>query len=316
MTFLTLWLRNLCLLFQRMKKILRVAQLRSKLRFLRYYLFNKKPQYYQKVRSYGLNLAKREREVIVSLTSYPGRINTLSCTIETLLVQTFKPDQVILWLADSQFPNKEDDLPQSLLRLKQYGLTIGWYKDIRSYKKLIPTLKAYPNAMTITADDDVYYHPDWLKTLYDSYLENPHAVHAHCVRNIHLTSSQESFAPYSSWEHDTTTGDARSSALQIGVGGVLYPPHCFHSDILNEYLFVQLAPNADDLWFWAMSILANTPIVRVKNAMMPAVNYRASTAESLCKQNLEGGANNVQLRNLATHYPELIQIVRQDLLKL
>lgn len=48
---------------------------------------------------------------------------------------------------------------------------------------------------------------------------------------------------------------------------------------------------------------------------MTPVNYRANTTQALCKQNLEGGANDLQLKNLAIHYPELIQIVGQELSK-
>jgi hypothetical protein len=72
--------------------------------------------------------------------------------------QTYKPDKIILWLAKSQFPNKENDLPIKVTELVNYGLSIMWVdKDIKSYKKLIPTLKLYPNDIIITADDDLYY---------------------------------------------------------------------------------------------------------------------------------------------------------------
>lgn len=60
-------------------------------------------------------------KIIVSLTSFPARINIVVKTIKTLLTQTLKPDAVILWLAPEQFPNGEKDLPQELLDLKQYG---------------------------------------------------------------------------------------------------------------------------------------------------------------------------------------------------
>ena len=118
-------------------------------------------------------------KIIVSLTSFPARINIVVKTIKTLLTQTLKPDIVVLWLAPEQFPNGEKDLPEELLELKKYGLTIDWYKDIRSYKKIIPTLKKYPNAVIITTDDDIYYAPDTIESLYKSYLEHKNEVQAH-----------------------------------------------------------------------------------------------------------------------------------------
>ena len=86
-------------------------------------------------------VAENPEKIVVSLTSLPQRINIVVKTIKTLLTQTKKPDVVVLWLAPEQFPDGEADLPQELLDLKQYGLTIDWYKDIRSYKKIIPTRK-------------------------------------------------------------------------------------------------------------------------------------------------------------------------------
>ena len=49
------------------------------------------------------------------------------------------------------------------------GLTIDWYHDIRSYKKLIPTLKRYPDDIIITADDDILYPCNMVSDLYDTY---------------------------------------------------------------------------------------------------------------------------------------------------
>ena len=65
-------------------------------------------------------------------------------TLYSLLNQTVKPDEVVLWLAKEQFPNGNDDIPPAVLDLQKNGLTIKWCEDLRSYKKLIPSLKEYP----------------------------------------------------------------------------------------------------------------------------------------------------------------------------
>ena len=61
---------------------------------------------------------KRKPLIVVSLTSYPGRIDVVHKTITTLLHQSLKPDVVILWLAHEQFRNKS--LPIDLINLKKY----------------------------------------------------------------------------------------------------------------------------------------------------------------------------------------------------
>ena len=52
--------------------------------------------------------------LIVSFTSYPERISTVNCVLNSLYAQTRKADEIILWLAKEQFPNREADLPISL----------------------------------------------------------------------------------------------------------------------------------------------------------------------------------------------------------
>ena len=56
------------------------------------------------VKDIGVTNNKRDTKLIVSLTTFPGRINSVHKTISTLLTQTLKPDEVILWLAEAQFP--------------------------------------------------------------------------------------------------------------------------------------------------------------------------------------------------------------------
>ena len=202
-------------------------------------------------------------KIIVSLTSFPARINIVVKTIKTLLTQTLKPDAVILWLAPEQFPNGEKDLPQELLDLKQYGLTIDWYKDIRSYKKIIPTLKKYPNAVVITTDDDIYYAPDTVESLYKSYLEHRNEVHAHRCDWLKVEMDVQEISPrpnFPSIKGGNDTCDAQTQKKVIkwektrelyldrhrdvasfhnrltGYGAVLYPPNCFYKDVCDESL--------------------------------------------------------------------------------
>lgn len=97
-----------------------------------------------------------DRELIVSLTSYGCRVNSVALTIESIFQQTVKPNRIILWLSSDEFLCLED-LPYSLRKLQERGLDILFCEDIRSFKKLIPTIKLYPEADILTIDDDVLY---------------------------------------------------------------------------------------------------------------------------------------------------------------
>ena len=193
----------------------------------------------------GVTQEKRVQKIIVSLTSFPARIEYVSKTICSLLDQTLKPDMVILWLGDDKFPNKEADLPEDLLKLKEYGLTIKWCKDIRSYTKFIPAYKEFPNDLIVTVDDDIYYDRNMLELLYNSYQQNPEYIHCHrCTKIFYKNGKLKAKAGGKKYYKYPSFANKL-----CGVGGVIYPPHCLYKDITDENLFKTLCPTNDDIWF-------------------------------------------------------------------
>lgn len=225
---------------------------------------------------------KRDTKLIVSLTTFPARINTVYKTISSLLNQTLKPDELILWLAEEQFLNKK--LPENLTKLEQYGLKIMWYeKDIKSFKKLIPTLQKYPNDIIVTFDDDYYYDERILEYLYNAYLENPNCIHARqafivkgeIVKSLHPRSYVYDSSYLPSYRNEP-----------VGCGGVLYPPHSLHENVLNENEFLKELPTHDDIWFWGHALRNNTKISVLKKGY-DLKNYiiEGSQADSLWQKN-------------------------------
>ena len=250
-------------------------------------------------------------EIIVSLTSYPARINTVSQTIESLLNQSMKADKVILWLAPEQFPHKEQDLPQDLLNLVGKGLIIDWYHDIRSYKKLIPTLKKYPNAIVITADDDALYDKNWLYKLYKSYLSDQHCIHCHRAHKI--TLKHKKIDSYKNWQWYNSLIDLKGySVFFTGLGGVLYPPHIFSSNILDEDMFMKLCPQGDDIWFWGNAVLSDIPIRLISDALIKPRIIDGTQDSALWVSNKDDGQNDEQIQNMVTQYPEILKKVIKE----
>ena len=96
-------------------------------------------------------------------------------------------------------------------------------RRLRSYKKIIPALEAFPQAFIVTADDDLYYPRDWLTKLVGGFAPNERVIA--CVRAHKPEMSRGTFGPYSSWTWEfVTSGEVRDDLFPTGGAGALYPP--------------------------------------------------------------------------------------------
>ena len=205
-----------------------------------------------------------KEEVIVSLTSFPAAISYVVPTVKSILAGSVLPDKVVLYLTLSQFDGGK--LPDYLKELAEDNPIFeirNYDSEIRSYRKLIPALKDFPDAVIVTVDDDVDYHKDMLKDLLDLHSRIPDHVLAHRAKLMEPGKPYKKWRKYR-WYHflfkRIHTG---LKNIQTGVGGVLYPPHSLREDMLDEELFRKIAPTTDDIWFWAAAVANNRKIVPV-----------------------------------------------------
>ena len=258
---------------------------------------------------YGLNTPQRDKKLIVTLTSFPERIKEVHLGITTLLNQTLKPDMIILWLAEDEFPNKEKDLPQALLNLQKYGLTIRWCENLKSYKKIVPALLEYPDDILVTADDDLFYRKDWLELLYKSYEQNPDYLYGHRIKEIlTVKEGQNVTAKYLDMPVNSQTEN--KNYLATSGAGLLFPPGSLYKDAARSELFMNLAPQGDDLWLWAMAELNNKKVKLVDGHINklyyinPFRDFELVNAKTLYSSN-KLGMNDTQLQAILEYYPEL-----------
>lgn len=211
---------------------------------------------------------KREKPLVVTMTSIPYRIHKAHITVESIFRQSLKPDYVVLNLDRSIF--SDENLPWALKRQKSRGLTINYVDDIGPFTKIIPTMKLFPNALYVTADDDMLYTREWLEKLYTAYLSEPEYIHCH---RPHIMTFDEdgNLDKYRNWEMDVKyTEEYASPSFNIfptGVGGVIYSYGHFDEELFKESVFLQLSPNADDVWLKAMSLKNNVKCKILPNRM-------------------------------------------------
>ena len=202
-------------------------------------------------KKYSLSSGELKSErIIVTLTSFPARINRLWLVIESLLRQSHKPDMIILWLSKDQFSNL-DLLPKSLLKLRKRGLQIFLREgDLRSYKKFFYTLSEYPNDVMITVDDDIFYPTSAIEELLKESLRYSCPV---VVSRYFSAITQDNLGnclPYIKWKQ--LTNKSRDKIFFGSGGGTLFPPGVLYKDVCNIGLFQRLAPFADDIWLNVM----------------------------------------------------------------
>ena len=240
-------------------------------------------------------------EIIVSLTTFDKRLFEVYLTIESIMQQTYKPNRIILWLSEEIKDNK---LPLFLLNQINRGLEVRYCKDIKSYKKLIPSLKAFPSASIITVDDDELYFFDLIENIINEHILNPDFIL--CTR-MHYIKLKKNKKPdkYKKWKYGYNCYDISPLNFATGCGGVLYPPNCFNKEVLNEEVFFDICHYADDIWFKAMSLLNNVSVKKVfthnKNSMDYYPNIQDSNSR-LVEINIVKGMNDIQLKAVFDKY--------------
>lgn len=253
----------------------------------------------------GVLTEHRTPEVIVSLTSYGDRIRYVYLAIESIMRGIIKPDRIILWLA---YEEDSKELPVSLQMQMKRGLEIRYCKDIRSYKKLIPALQAFPDAIIVTIDDDMIYDVDFLDNLLYGYQQHPNCIIANRTHKIVCGTEGKpvSYLNWQWWSYDTLPSHFN---FLTGCGGVLYPPHCLDKEALNEESFMSLCPTADDIWFNAMALKNGTRVFHAIRTNCFETESSAITSLASQNNNASDCRNDVQVKAVYGKY-ELFSLLK------
>lgn len=256
----------------------------------------------------------RKEQVIISLTSFPAAIRFAVPTIKSLLRGSVLPDKIVLYLTFDQF--KDDGIPRELLELEKENPIFeirDYPRDIRSYRKLVPALRDFPESVIVTVDDDTDYDPDMLRSLLDLHNRYPDDVLAHRAKMI----SPEK--PYKKWEklrwyHFLIEKIKRTPrVIQTGVGGVLYPPHSLKPEMIDEKLFTEIAPTTDDIWFWAAAVANGRVVIPVPFGPHNKPKGLGKPKELALKSvNFKSGSdrNDNAFRAILKKYPELYNLLK------
>lgn len=265
----------------------------------------------QNRKDYGLNQKNREKKVIASLTTFPKRINKVWIAIETIMQQTEKPDAIELWLAEEQFPDGMESLPDSLKKQMERGLSVRFCPDLRSHKKYYFAMQNHPEDIVITFDDDIFYPKDTIQKLIDLHRKSPEQV-------IGMTCprfSKEDFVDPLNWDMQTGVATAQQCLGICGGAGTLFPPKALHPHAFDIANIKNLCYLADDLWLTAMTYMNEKQLSSVGRVPFP-ISVPDTQEDALTATNNSAASpvnNNTQWEAVLNHYQEELRPWRETL---
>lgn len=252
----------------------------------------------------------KNSNVIISLTSFPARIDNVWITIETLLNQSVKPARIQLYLAEEQFP--DGDLSFKEITRKRFeqqklrGLEVIYCDDLRPHKKYYYAMKDNPDNIVITVDDDMLYPENLVDELLRAHKKYPDSV---VCEYAHKITFDENGKLIDYWNWPDVTGDWTKPDMRIlpvGCGGVLYPPHCLDERVFDKDKLREICLSTDDLWLKVMELLKGTKAAVVKPGGMIYFDIVGTRKSSLQHSNCEGNNNNRVLEKIIKEWPEIL----------
>ena len=257
------------------------------------------PLYFRIVKGSGKK-HNLDKELIVSFTSFPKRINKVWIVIESILHNTILPDKILLYLSKEQFPTLKE-LPKSLLSLQSKGLVIKLVEnDIRSYKKFYYAFIDYPKSYVITIDDDIIYPENTIESLLKSFNTHKDCVIARYGSNAFPNGKE--IAPQSEWSKNISSSFNPSKYNFFGSGGgTLFDVEKINKGVLDSKSFISICKLADDVWLNAFVRISGLNIYFCNDKSAEILNIQIRNDSRLFTINTEQNYNEEQIKSVRTY---------------
>lgn len=243
----------------------------------------------------------RDERIIVSLTSYPGRIRQVYYSIKSLMGQSLKPDRIILWLSEEQFPDRR--LPSDFEKLKKRGLEIYFTEDdLKSHKKYYYALRAQrPDEIIVTYDDDLIYESKSLEKLVTLHKKSPEYIIVNRGEKLGY-DPKNGYGYIEDWgkmlDEEGFISPSHSIIPSTGAG-CLYPYGKLKSDIFNKEMIRAKVLSADDIWIWHNALKSGVKILKTQKQSRVLCPVWGSQKENLSEINVGLGENKRIIKDLS-----------------
>jgi hypothetical protein len=237
------------------------------------------------------------KDIVVSLTSFPQRVNNLYIVIYSILTQTYRPRTIYLYLSKEEF--QCDEIPKTLVGMAKYGLKIVFveknYKSHKKYLYIFGKKNSYEDAVII--DDDLIYPSFMIEELYKFRNRNIQSVVCHRAYEIVNPSN------YSSWKltYEKKTFPENNIFFTTG-GGTLLNRNSLFKDFNQIKRILLVCPNADDVWLNAMVRIKGESEIIFTGSKIAFIEVYNRNNYSLKNYNIDKNGNNIQIGNVTEYY--------------
>lgn len=207
------------------------------------------------------NYVLHNNRIIVTMTSYPGRINNVAISIQLLLTkQTIKPDEIHLWLSIEEFPNKENSLPKQLVKVinENDDVYLHWLeKNIYVHKRHEIFKYTTDSDYVFLIDDDVEYDPKLIETVLEKAKTYPNTIITYNKYAFHEYKGRTILYRDNRGEPGPFINKTRWCGQSM-IPSAIYPKEILSDE--NQKIRNNTSPVSDECWFQPWTIYYDIPI--------------------------------------------------------
>lgn len=228
---------------------------------------------------------------IVSLTTHGNRINSVYLTLESMGRGSMLPSRIFLWLDDEDAFIRR---PLSLRRLEDRGVEVRLaprYGPHTKYYAYLESRDVFERPLVI-ADDDICYPRAWLRGLAVSYNQDPAVVSCYRAHVVSLDGGR--LSPYLEWK-PCRSSNPSARHFATGVSGCIYPPALLREIKAAGTEFLELCPQADDIWLHVRALRAGFAVRQIGTRPLVFPFVPGTQAAGLSASNVQRWQNDVQI---------------------
>ena len=188
------------------------------------------------------SVSREVSEYRISLTSWRPRLPGLPLVLLTLVQQTLRPKEIVVWLTLEDHEALAGSIRE---RFREFGVRFQICDDLKPHKKWLPMLEEGHRNPFVICDDDIMYPRKWFAALATE--DRPNAYVGTKCHRITL-GSNGAVGPYSAWKKQIRTDGHPSHYVFItGCGGGVIHPDRIAKRFLDRTEIFRQCPRSDDI---------------------------------------------------------------------